>query len=63
MFLADYFTNDLLICLRWNYAAWAEQGYVVILPNITGSLGYGCEFRECKPPNTTNNILSNSQCL
>ena len=25
-------------------AAWAEQGYVIILPNVTGSLGYGVDF-------------------
>ncbi|KAJ8122876.1 hypothetical protein ONZ43_g1038 [Nemania bipapillata] len=24
---------------KWNAAAWAEQGYVVVLPNITGSTG------------------------
>ncbi|KAL7938345.1 Alpha/Beta hydrolase protein [Trichoderma chlorosporum] len=27
-----------------NIAAWATQGYVVVLPNITGSSGYGLEF-------------------
>ncbi|KAL7947812.1 Alpha/Beta hydrolase protein [Trichoderma barbatum] len=27
-----------------NFAAWAAQGYVVLLPNITGSSGYGLEF-------------------
>ncbi|KAH9888156.1 prolyl oligopeptidase [Xylariomycetidae sp. FL2044] len=31
---------------RWNAAVWAEQGYVVVLPNITGSLGYGLEFSD-----------------
>lgn len=25
-------------------AAWAEQGYVVVLPNISGSTGYGLSF-------------------
>ncbi|KAJ8127858.1 hypothetical protein O1611_g5778 [Lasiodiplodia mahajangana] len=29
---------------KWNAAAWAEQGYVVVLPNITGSTGYGRDF-------------------
>nr|ACF79105.1 unknown [Zea mays] len=29
---------------RWNPALFAEQGYVVILPNITGSVGFGKEF-------------------
>ncbi|KAI1162446.1 prolyl oligopeptidase [Nemania serpens] len=29
---------------EWNAAAWAEQGYVVVLPNITGSTGYGQGF-------------------
>ncbi|CAK7208044.1 hypothetical protein SEUCBS139899_010878 [Sporothrix eucalyptigena] len=27
--------------MRWNAAVWAAQGYVVVLPNITGSLGFG----------------------
>ncbi|KAI1757347.1 prolyl oligopeptidase [Xylaria castorea] len=27
--------------IKWNPMAWAEQGYVVVLPNITGSTGYG----------------------
>ncbi|KAL7919544.1 Alpha/Beta hydrolase protein [Trichoderma austrokoningii] len=27
-----------------NAAAWAAKGYVVVLPNITGSGGYGLEF-------------------
>ncbi|KAI0103629.1 prolyl oligopeptidase [Nemania sp. FL0031] len=27
--------------MKWNAAVWAEQGYVVVLPNITGSTGYG----------------------
>ncbi|KAI0515323.1 prolyl oligopeptidase [Xylaria bambusicola] len=30
--------------MKWNAAAWAEQGYVVVLPNITGSTGYGQDF-------------------
>lgn len=29
---------------RWNPAVWAEQGYVVVMPNITGSTGYGQDF-------------------
>ncbi|GJN69705.1 hypothetical protein PLICBS_003755 [Purpureocillium lilacinum] len=29
---------------RWNMAAWAEQGYVIVCPNITGSTGYGLEL-------------------
>ncbi|KAL8842393.1 MAG: hypothetical protein Q9170_000521 [Blastenia crenularia] len=29
---------------RWNPAVFAEQGYVVICPNPTGSTGYGQEF-------------------
>ncbi|SPN99871.1 related to secreted dipeptidyl-peptidase V precursor [Cephalotrichum gorgonifer] len=29
---------------RWNAALWAEQGYVVVLPNIAGSVGYGLDF-------------------
>ncbi|RYC65489.1 hypothetical protein CHU98_g708 [Xylaria longipes] len=30
--------------MKWNAAAWAEEGYVVVLPNITGSTGYGQDF-------------------
>ncbi|KAH8681105.1 prolyl oligopeptidase [Xylariales sp. PMI_506] len=30
----------------WNLAAWAEQGYIVVAPNITGSEGFGLEFTE-----------------
>jgi dipeptidyl aminopeptidase/acylaminoacyl peptidase len=29
---------------RWNPAIYAEQGYIVITPNITGSTGYGQAF-------------------
>jgi dipeptidyl aminopeptidase/acylaminoacyl peptidase len=29
---------------RWNPAVFAEQGYVVVCPNPTGSTGYGQEF-------------------
>lgn len=31
---------------RWNPILIAEQGYIVILPNFTGSTGYGPEFME-----------------
>jgi dipeptidyl aminopeptidase/acylaminoacyl peptidase len=31
---------------RWNPALFAEQGYVVILPNPTGSIGYGQAFTD-----------------
>ena len=31
---------------RWNAAVFAEQGYIVILPNITGSTGFGQEYIE-----------------
>ena len=31
---------------RWNPAVFAEQGYVVICPNITGSTGYGQGFTD-----------------
>ena len=31
---------------RWNAALFAEQGYIVIMPNITGSIGFGPEFME-----------------
>ncbi|KAK0374542.1 prolyl oligopeptidase [Colletotrichum limetticola] len=29
---------------RWNMALWAQQGYVLIAPNIAGSTGYGVDF-------------------
>jgi dipeptidyl aminopeptidase/acylaminoacyl peptidase len=29
---------------RWNPAVWAEQGYVVVMPNPTGSPGFGKDF-------------------
>lgn len=32
--------------LRWNAAVFAEQGYVVVMPNPTGSTGYGQEFTD-----------------
>lgn len=31
---------------RWNAAVWAEQGYVVVLPNFTGSRGFGVEHQR-----------------
>lgn len=31
---------------RWNPAVFAEQGYVVVCPNITGSTGYGQAFED-----------------
>lgn len=31
---------------RWNPAVYAEQGYVVIAPNPTGSTGYGQHFTD-----------------
>jgi dipeptidyl aminopeptidase/acylaminoacyl peptidase len=31
---------------RWNPAVWAEQGYVCILPNVTGSTGFGLDLVE-----------------
>lgn len=31
---------------RWNPALFAEQGYVVIAPNPTGSTGYGQDFTD-----------------
>ncbi|TQW01202.1 oligopeptidase family protein [Cordyceps javanica] len=31
---------------QFHAAAWAEQGYVVLLPNITGSTGFGTKFRD-----------------
>ncbi|TVY73480.1 Dipeptidyl-peptidase [Lachnellula suecica] len=31
---------------RWNPAVFAEQGYVVVAPNPTGSTGYGMDFQN-----------------
>ncbi|KAL9055465.1 MAG: hypothetical protein Q9162_003563, partial [Coniocarpon cinnabarinum] len=31
---------------RWNPAVFAEQGYVVVCPNITGSTGFGQAFTD-----------------
>lgn len=31
---------------RWNAALFAEQGYIVIMPNPTGSTGYGQSFTD-----------------
>ena len=31
---------------RWNLAVFAEQGYIVVAPNPTGSTGYGQEFTD-----------------
>lgn len=31
---------------RWNYKTWADQGYVVIAPNPTGSTGWGMHFQD-----------------
>lgn len=31
---------------RWNPAVFAEQGYIVIMPNVTGSTGFGQEYIE-----------------
>jgi dipeptidyl aminopeptidase/acylaminoacyl peptidase len=31
---------------RWNPAVFAEQGYVVVCPNPTGSFGYGTELTD-----------------
>ena len=31
---------------RWNLAVFAEQGYVVVAPNPTGSTGYGQDFTD-----------------
>src|SRR5262249_24412801 len=32
--------------LRWNAAAFAARGYVVLMPNPRGSNGYGAPFKE-----------------
>jgi dipeptidyl aminopeptidase/acylaminoacyl peptidase len=31
---------------RWNPAVFAEQGYIVVTPNPTGSTGYGQKFQD-----------------
>jgi dipeptidyl aminopeptidase/acylaminoacyl peptidase len=32
--------------IQWNPALMAEQGYVILMPNITGSSGFGKKFRN-----------------
>lgn len=36
-------------CGQWNLALWAEQGYIVVAPNITGSTGFGLDYTEGMP--------------
>jgi dipeptidyl aminopeptidase/acylaminoacyl peptidase len=31
---------------RWNFKVWADQGYVVVAPNPTGSNGFGMAFQD-----------------
>ncbi|KAI0380117.1 prolyl oligopeptidase [Hypomontagnella monticulosa] len=31
---------------KWNLLLWAEQGYIVVAPNITGSRGFGIDFAK-----------------
>ncbi|KAI0116890.1 prolyl oligopeptidase [Daldinia grandis] len=31
---------------NFNFALYAEQGYIVVAPNITGSTGFGLEFKK-----------------
>jgi len=31
---------------RWNYKVWADQGYVVVAPNPTGSTGWGMALQD-----------------
>lgn len=31
---------------RWNFKVWADQGYVVVAPNPTGSTGFGQELTD-----------------
>jgi hypothetical protein len=35
---------------RWNAAVWAEQGYVVVMPNFSGSTGFGLDHARRKSP-------------
>ncbi|KAI0120330.1 alpha/beta-hydrolase [Hypoxylon sp. NC0597] len=39
-----YSWNDKWVNSMFHLPLWAEQGYVVVAPNITGSIGYGVEF-------------------
>ncbi|KAH8199448.1 hypothetical protein TruAng_006386 [Truncatella angustata] len=34
------------LCILWNPAVWAQQGYIVVTPNITGSQGFGLDMAE-----------------
>lgn len=42
------FIDQDTLCLKWNHAIWAQQGYVIICPNISGSTGFGLAFTKRK---------------
>jgi dipeptidyl aminopeptidase/acylaminoacyl peptidase len=46
---------------RWNPAVWAEQGYVVVMPNVTGSTGFGLDFTKGNV--TLSNLNSSEELL
>ncbi|KAF2688153.1 alpha/beta-hydrolase [Lentithecium fluviatile CBS 122367] len=39
-------SNDNFWSYLWNYQLWADQGYVVVAPNPTGSTGFGQELTD-----------------
>ena len=32
--------------MRWNPSVWAARGWVVLMPNVRGSVGYGAKFTD-----------------
>ncbi|KAF2174937.1 hypothetical protein K469DRAFT_703963 [Zopfia rhizophila CBS 207.26] len=39
-------SNGNVWSTRWNFQVWADQGYVVVAPNPTGSTGFGQELTD-----------------
>ncbi|KAF2679992.1 hypothetical protein K458DRAFT_407577 [Lentithecium fluviatile CBS 122367] len=39
-------SNGNIWSYRWNFQLWADQGYVVVAPNPTGSTGFGQELTD-----------------
>jgi dipeptidyl aminopeptidase/acylaminoacyl peptidase len=41
---------------RWNFKVWADQGYVVVAPNPTGSTGWGMAYQDAIQDNWGNYV-------
>jgi dipeptidyl aminopeptidase/acylaminoacyl peptidase len=39
-------SNGNVWSTRWNFQVWADQGYIVVAPNPTGSTGFGQELTD-----------------